>query len=183
MPRKETLLERPLRKPLDDATRRAIEGEYRKRKHEIPVPTEMRWHATSPQFTIRSPLMSFVVNFTPDERLVVIATSFPWPRGCSPRMPTAKQAVEIHRVDRGRPRTLIRSGPLPLQKPGAPADVGRNEGAGQTKAAPVGPRNRTPPPVSAKTDRVARPPRSISTSGPRIPTRSSIPTRSGSTSF
>jgi hypothetical protein len=73
MPRKETLLERPLRRPLDEATRRAIDGEYRRRKHEIPVPTEMRWHATSPQFTIRSPLMSFVVNFTPDERLVVDA--------------------------------------------------------------------------------------------------------------
>jgi hypothetical protein len=73
MPRKETLFERPLRKPLDDATRRAIEGEYRKRKHEIPVPTELRWHATHPQFTIRSSLMSFVVNFTADERLVVDA--------------------------------------------------------------------------------------------------------------
>lgn len=73
MPRKETLLERPLRKPLDDAVRRAIEGAYKQRRHEIPVPTELRWHATHPQFTIKSPLMSFVVRFTPDERLVVDA--------------------------------------------------------------------------------------------------------------
>ena len=73
MPRKETLLERPLRRPLDDDTRRAIESEYHKRRHEIPIPTEMRWHATHPQFTIRSPLLSFIVNFTTDRRLVVDA--------------------------------------------------------------------------------------------------------------
>jgi hypothetical protein len=73
MPRKEKLFERPLRKPLDDETRRAIEGEYRRRRHEIPIPTEMLWHATHPQFTIRSNLMSFIVNFTHDERLVVDA--------------------------------------------------------------------------------------------------------------
>src|SRR5436305_873827 len=73
MPRKETLLERQLRRPLDEATRRAIESEYRRRRHEIPIPTELRWHATHPQFTIRSPLLSFIVNFTPDRRLVVDA--------------------------------------------------------------------------------------------------------------
>ncbi len=73
MPRKETLLERPLRRPLDDATRLAIEGAYRKRRHEIPVPTELTWHAVRPEFTIRSSLMSFVVNFTSDERMVVDA--------------------------------------------------------------------------------------------------------------
>ncbi len=73
MPRNETLLERPLRKPLDDAIRQAIEGLYQQRRHEIPIPTELRWHATSPQFTIKSPLMSFVVRFTPDSRLVVDA--------------------------------------------------------------------------------------------------------------
>jgi hypothetical protein len=73
MPRKETLLERPLKKPLDADTRLAIEGEYRRRRHEFPVATELRWHATHPQFTIRSTLMSFVVQFTTDERLVVDA--------------------------------------------------------------------------------------------------------------
>lgn len=73
MPRKETLFERPLRKPLDEATRKAIDGEYNRRRHEIPVPTELRWHPTHPRFTIHSSLMSFVVNFTGDERLVVDA--------------------------------------------------------------------------------------------------------------
>jgi hypothetical protein len=73
MPRKEKLLERPLRKPLDEETRRAIESEYNKRRHEIPIPTELKWHTTHPQFTIRSSLLSFIVNFTADERLVVDA--------------------------------------------------------------------------------------------------------------
>ena len=73
MPRTETLLERPLRRPLDAATRLAIEGAYRKRRHEIPIPTELKWHAVRSEFTIHSSLMSFVVNFTSDERLVVNA--------------------------------------------------------------------------------------------------------------
>jgi hypothetical protein len=73
MPRTEKLLERPLRRPLDEETRRAIESEYKRRRHEIPIPTELKWHATHPQFTIRSPLLSFIVNFTADERLVVDA--------------------------------------------------------------------------------------------------------------
>jgi hypothetical protein len=70
MPRKEKLLERPLRRPLDEETRRAIESEYKRRRHEIPIPTELKWHATHPQFTIRS---SLLVNFTADKRLVVDA--------------------------------------------------------------------------------------------------------------
>ena len=73
MPRKEKLYERPIRRPLDDETRRAIDVVYRKRRHEIPVPTELKWHATHPQFTIRSPLLSFIVNFTADKRMVVDA--------------------------------------------------------------------------------------------------------------
>ncbi len=111
MPRKETLFDRPLRKPLDEATRRAIEGEYRKRRHEIPIPTELRWHATHPQFTIQSPLLSFIVNFTPDERLVVdaelsLAARLARLRG----QPQAGRAV--HRIDRGRPGPLNRTHPL-----------------------------------------------------------------------
>jgi hypothetical protein len=73
MPRREKLFERPLRRPLDEETRRAIESEYQKRRHEIPIPTEMKWHATHPQFTIRSTLLSFIVHFTTDKRLVVDA--------------------------------------------------------------------------------------------------------------
>jgi hypothetical protein len=73
MPRKETLYERPLRRPLDEPTRRAIESEYRRRRHEIPIPTELRWHPSDPKFTIHSTLLSFVVHFTKDNRLVVDA--------------------------------------------------------------------------------------------------------------
>ncbi len=73
MPRKEKLFERQLRRPLDEETRRAIDSEYHRRRHEIPIPTELRWHTTHPQFTIKSPLLSFIVNFTPDDRMVVDA--------------------------------------------------------------------------------------------------------------
>jgi hypothetical protein len=73
MPWREKLLERPLRRPLDDETRRAIDSEYQKRKHEIPIPTELKWDPTRPRFTIKSPLLSFVVDFTKDMRLVVDA--------------------------------------------------------------------------------------------------------------
>jgi hypothetical protein len=73
MPRNEKLFERRLRRPIDAETLQAIEKEYQKRRHEIPIPTELRWHATHPQFTIRSPLLSFIVNFTADERMVVNA--------------------------------------------------------------------------------------------------------------
>ena len=73
MPRKEKLFERRLRRPLDEETRRAIDTEYHRRRHEIPIPTEMSWHATDPRFTIRSPLLSFIVNFTTDDRMVVDA--------------------------------------------------------------------------------------------------------------
>jgi hypothetical protein len=73
MPRREKLFERQLRRPLDEETRRAIETEYHRRRHEIPIPTEMRWHQTHPQFTIRSSMLSFIVNFTTDEKMVVDA--------------------------------------------------------------------------------------------------------------
>ena len=73
MPRKEKLFERRLRRPLDEETRRAIDSEYHQRRHEIPIPTELRWHATHPQFTIKFALLSFVVNFTKDDRMVVDA--------------------------------------------------------------------------------------------------------------
>jgi hypothetical protein len=73
MPRREKLFERRLRRPLDDETRRAIETEYQRRRHEIPLSTQMRWHQTHPQFTISSSLLSFIVNFTADERMVVDA--------------------------------------------------------------------------------------------------------------
>ena len=72
MPWNETLYERPLRKPLDDATRSAITALYQERKHEIPVPTEFAWHPAEPRFTIKSQWLSFVGRFTA-EKLVVVA--------------------------------------------------------------------------------------------------------------
>jgi hypothetical protein len=68
----ETLHRRPLRRPIDEPTRAAINTEFSRRRHEIPIPTELHWHRDKPQFTIRSKWLSFVVHFTP-ENLVVDA--------------------------------------------------------------------------------------------------------------
>jgi hypothetical protein len=62
----ETVYKRRLRQPIDALTREAISTEYLRRRHEIPVPTELHWHAEKPQFTIRSKLLSFVVYFSHD---------------------------------------------------------------------------------------------------------------------
>ena len=69
---KEKLYERPLKRPIDDETRAAIHSEFRRRRDQIPVPTEFSWHAAKPELTIRSPWISFVVNFA-QERMVVDA--------------------------------------------------------------------------------------------------------------
>jgi len=72
MPSKETLYERRLRRPIDADAREAIRSAYLKRRHEIPVATELHWHQDKPQFSIRSSWLSFHVGYTP-ERLVVEA--------------------------------------------------------------------------------------------------------------
>jgi len=63
---KETLYTRQLRRPIDEPTRQAIANEYSRRRHEIPIATELQWHPDQPQFTIRSHWVSFVVRFTPE---------------------------------------------------------------------------------------------------------------------
>ncbi len=68
----ETLLERPLRRPFDNETRQAINAEYERRKHEMPLPTELHWHQTEPKFTLESKWLAFVGHFT-TEKLVVHA--------------------------------------------------------------------------------------------------------------
>lgn len=60
------MYQRRLRKPIDAITREAISTEFLRRRHEIPLPTELHWHAEKPQFTIRSKLLSFIVHFTND---------------------------------------------------------------------------------------------------------------------
>jgi hypothetical protein len=67
---KETLYRRHLKRPIDAEARTAIHNEFARRKHQVPILTELHWHAEKPQFTIRSKWMSVVVNFT-DLLLVV----------------------------------------------------------------------------------------------------------------
>ncbi len=72
------LYTRRLRRPIDGPTRAAIANEYSRRRHEIPVPTELQWHPDRPQFTIRAQWLSFVVRFTHevDAELSLAAKAF-----------------------------------------------------------------------------------------------------------
>ena len=74
MPWKETLFERKLKRPVDDGPiRQDVEAVYQRRRGEIPLSTDLRWHPDKPEFTIRSKLLSFIVRFTNDQRMVVEA--------------------------------------------------------------------------------------------------------------
>ena len=61
---KEKLYERPLKRPIDEQTRAAIHSEFRRRRDQIPVPTELSWNVARPELTIRSQWISFIVHFT-----------------------------------------------------------------------------------------------------------------------
>jgi len=72
MPWKETLYERRLKRPIDEQVRQEISTLFSRRRAEIPVPAELRWHQSRPEFTIASKWLSFVARFT-TEMLVVDA--------------------------------------------------------------------------------------------------------------
>jgi hypothetical protein len=68
----ETLYERPLKRPIDEQIRAAIHSEFRRRRDQFPMPTELFWSTSKPELTIRSQWVSFIVHFT-RERMVVDA--------------------------------------------------------------------------------------------------------------
>src|SRR5947209_13122061 len=70
MPSREVLYQRRVKRPIDAAARQAIELAYLKRRHEIPVATELHWHKDKPQFSIRSTWLSFHVGYTPEQMVV-----------------------------------------------------------------------------------------------------------------
>jgi hypothetical protein len=75
MPRIETLYHRRLKRPIDEPTRTAINDEYARRRHQIPVATEFQWHPEKPQFTIRSQWLSLIVNLTHPDLVVDVELS------------------------------------------------------------------------------------------------------------
>ena len=86
------------------ADREAITREYSRRRHEIPVATELQWHPEKPQFTIRSQWLSFVVHFAHEE-LVVDARAFPCREGARDQEHRQTRRA-VHRLDRQGPRAL-----------------------------------------------------------------------------
>jgi hypothetical protein len=68
----ERLFERPLSRAFDDQTRRAIDAEFQRRRHEIPVPVRLTWGQGKRSFQLASQWASFSVSFA-DDRLIVDA--------------------------------------------------------------------------------------------------------------
>jgi hypothetical protein len=69
---KERLFERPLSRAFDDQTRRAINAEFERRRHQIPVPVRLTWGQGETSFLLASHWASFLVSFAHD-RLIVDA--------------------------------------------------------------------------------------------------------------
>ena len=67
---KETLYTRRLRRPIDESTREAITSEFSRRRHEIPVPAELRWDASKPEFAVVTQWLSLLARFTPEQLVV-----------------------------------------------------------------------------------------------------------------
>jgi hypothetical protein len=69
---KERLFERPLSRAFDEDTRRAIDAEFQRRRHEFPIPVRLTWGQGEPSFLIASQWASFLVSFA-QNRLIVDA--------------------------------------------------------------------------------------------------------------
>jgi len=69
---KERLFERPLARTFDEEVRRAIDAEFHRRRHEIPIPVRLTWGQGEPSFLIASQWASFLVSFA-QGRLIVDA--------------------------------------------------------------------------------------------------------------
>ncbi len=68
----EKLYERPLKRPIDEETRLAINSELNRRREELPVPTQVAWSESKPEVTIRSQWLAVIVQFT-EKHMVVKA--------------------------------------------------------------------------------------------------------------
>jgi hypothetical protein len=60
---REKLYERRLKRPVDSPTLNAIRLEYERRRHEIPVPSELLDHPTKPEMTLKTRWLSLIVQF------------------------------------------------------------------------------------------------------------------------
>ncbi len=69
---REKLYERTLKRPVDHTALDAIRDEFLRRKHEIPVDSELVENRHKPEMTIKTKWLSFVIHFT-DETMRVDA--------------------------------------------------------------------------------------------------------------
>jgi hypothetical protein len=73
---RETLFERPLKRPLDDVLRAAIHREAEERLRHVPVPAHAGWHEGGSEYAVRSHLVSFIASFTRETLVVTVELSF-----------------------------------------------------------------------------------------------------------
>jgi len=68
---KEKLYERALRRPVDDGALEAVRSEYHKRRHEIPVDSELVLHPSKPELmTIKTRWLSLIIQFHQEKMTV-----------------------------------------------------------------------------------------------------------------
>ncbi len=60
---REKLYERELKRPVDPGTLEAIRSEFHRRRHQIPVATELLDNPAKPEMTIKTKWLSFIVQF------------------------------------------------------------------------------------------------------------------------
>jgi len=61
---RETLYERTLKRPVDHEALDALRDEFLRRKHEIPVASELVENRHKPEMTIKTKWLSFIIHFT-----------------------------------------------------------------------------------------------------------------------
>jgi hypothetical protein len=69
---KERLCERPLSRAFDEETRRVIDAEFQRRRHQIPVPVRFTWGHGQRALTIASQWVVLLVDFA-EGRMIVDA--------------------------------------------------------------------------------------------------------------
>src|SRR5262245_5864332 len=74
---RETVYRRRLRRPFGESDRREIDALYHRKRHELPLPTELHWHPVEPRFTVASRWASVFASFAPDQLVVDAELTLP----------------------------------------------------------------------------------------------------------
>ena len=118
---REKLYERRLKRPWTPGRSSAIRSEFHRRRHEIPVPTELHEHPAKPEMTIKTKWLSFIVQFSKETLTVDAELSLAAKMLATDREPPGRRAV--HRQHRQRPEPLTPADSSETRRTG-PSDDG-----------------------------------------------------------